>query len=96
MALDERKLHERRNPKGPGLDGACGNRWVSEFDANLFTPVVVSQKLVFMTPEWKYAFRFTTELTSQKGLEMAIAASPGWSVTGGPWVKPEDAMKKLV
>lgn len=66
------------------------------FDANLFTPVVVPQKLVFMTPEWKDAFKFATDLAGQKGLEMAIAGSPGWSVTGGPWVKPEDAMKKYV
>ncbi|GAB3318407.1 hypothetical protein GCM10027299_09870 [Larkinella ripae] len=66
------------------------------FDANLFTPVVVPKKLVFMTPEWKEAFRFTTEQASQKGLEMAIAGSPGWSVTGGPWVEPKDAMKKYV
>lgn len=66
------------------------------FDANLFTPVVVPKKLVFMTPEWKEAFRFTTQLAGQKGLEMAIAGSPGWSVTGGPWVKPEDGMKKYV
>lgn len=66
------------------------------FDANLFTPVVVPQKLVFMTPEWKEAFKFATDLAGQKGLEMAIAGSPGWSVTGGPWVKPEDAMKKYV
>lgn len=27
---------------------------------------------------------------------MAIAGSPGWSVTGGPWVKAKDGMKKLV
>ncbi len=66
------------------------------FDANLLTPVVVPNKLVFMTPEWKDAFKFTTELANKKGLEMAIAGSPGWSVTGGPWVKPEDAMKKYV
>ena len=66
------------------------------FDANLFTPVVVPKKLVFMTPDWKDAFKFTTQLADQKGLEMAIAGSPGWSVTGGPWVKPEDAMKKYV
>ncbi|MFN8346927.1 MAG: glycosyl hydrolase [Spirosomataceae bacterium] len=66
------------------------------FDANLLTPVVVPKKLVFMTPEWKDAFKFTTELANQKGLEMAIAGSPGWSVTGGPWVQPEDAMKKYV
>lgn len=66
------------------------------FDANLLTPVVVPKKLVFMTPEWKEAFKFTTELANKKGLEMAIAGSPGWSVTGGPWVKPQDAMKKYV
>lgn len=66
------------------------------FDANLFTPVVVPQKLVFMTSEWKAAFKYATDLSGEKGLEMAIAGSPGWSVTGGPWVKPEDAMKKYV
>ena len=66
------------------------------FDANLFTPVVVPTKLVFMTPEWKEAFKFTTLLADKKGLEMAIAGSPGWSVTGGPWVEPKDGMKKFV
>ena len=66
------------------------------FDANLFTPVVVPKKLVFMTPEWKDAFKFMTQTADQKGLEMAIAGSPGWSVTGGPWVEPKDAMKKYV
>lgn len=66
------------------------------FDANLFTPQVVDKKLVFMTPEWKKAFRFATEKAQQLGLEMAIAGSPGWSVTGGPWVPNEDGMKKYV
>ena len=66
------------------------------FDANLMTPVVVPKKLVFMQPDWKDAFKFTTELADQKGLEMAIAGSPGWSVTGGPWVEPKDGMKKYV
>ena len=66
------------------------------FDASLFTPVVVPKKLVFMTPDWKDAFKFTTNLASKLDLEMAIAGSPGWSVTGGPWVPPADAMKKYV
>lgn len=66
------------------------------FDANLFTPVVVEKPLVFMTPEWKDAFKFTTKLADSLGLEMTIAGSPGWSVTGGPWVQPADAMKKFV
>ncbi len=66
------------------------------FDANLFTPVVVEKKLVFMDPDWKGAFKFTTDLADSLSLEMAIAGSPGWSVTGGPWVEPKDGMKKYV
>lgn len=66
------------------------------FDADLFTPVVVPKKLIFMDAVWKDAFKFTTELADKKGLEMAIAGSPGWSVTGGPWVEPKDGMKKYV
>lgn len=66
------------------------------FDANLFTPPVVPQKLDYMAPGWKDAFKFTTELADQLGLEMAIAGSPGWSVTGGPWVPAQDGMKKYV
>ena len=66
------------------------------FDASLFTPQVVKQKLVYMTPEWKDAFRYTTQLAQDKKLEMTIAGSPGWSVTGGPWVAAADGMKKYV
>ena len=49
-----------------------------------------------MTPKWKEAFKFTTNLADKLGLEMAIAASPGWSVSGGPWVPAKDGMKKFV
>jgi hypothetical protein len=66
------------------------------FDASLFTPQVVGKRLIFMTPEWKDAFKFTTELADRLGLEMAIAGSPGWSESGGPWVPAKDGMKKYV
>lgn len=66
------------------------------FDAALATPQIVENRLVYMTPEWKDAFLFTTKLADSLELEMAIAGSPGWSESGGPWVKPEQAMKKLV
>lgn len=69
---------------------------VQNFDANLATPQIVEKRLVYMTPEWKEAFKHAVELANSQGLEFTIAASPGWSETGGPWVKPEDAMKKLV
>ncbi|MBL8205577.1 MAG: glycoside hydrolase [Blastocatellia bacterium] len=66
------------------------------FDASLFTPQVVDKRLIYMTPEWKEAFKFTTELADKLGLEMAIAGSPGWSESGGPWVPAKDGMKKYV
>jgi len=69
---------------------------LQNFDASLMTPKVVEKRLAYMTPEWKETFRYAAGLADQLGLEMAIASSPGWSETGGPWVKPEQAMKKLV
>ena len=66
------------------------------FDAALGTPQIVEKRLTYMTPEWKDAFKFTTKLADSLKLEMAIAGSPGWSESGGPWVKPEDGMKKIV
>lgn len=66
------------------------------FEANMSTPQVVKNRLTYMTPEWKDAFRYSTGLADSIGLEMAIAGSPGWSESGGPWVDAEDGMKKIV
>lgn len=56
----------------------------------------VTKKLPYMSPEWKEAFRYAIAYADSIGMETAIASAPGWSSTGGPWVKPENAMKKLV
>ncbi len=65
-------------------------------DVNTGSGQTVDKKLVFGTPEWKDAVHFTASEADRLGLEMAVFSSPGWSLTGGPWVKPEQAMKKLV
>jgi len=66
------------------------------FDAALDTPKVVELRLAYMTPEWKDAFKYATMLADHLGLEEAIAGSPGWSESGGPWVPGSQAMKKYV
>src|ERR1700734_2655248 len=66
------------------------------FDAALTTPKVVQHRIVYMTPEWKSTFLYATKLANRLGLEEAIASSPGWSETGGPWVPPAEGMKKYV
>jgi len=66
------------------------------FDAALSTPQVVPKRLAYMTPEWKDAFKYAVALGDQLGLEEAIAGSPGWSESGGPWVPAPQGMKKYV
>lgn len=75
---------------------AVGIGGLQTFDVNLQTPQIVPHRLVYMTPEWKDAFRFAAQEADRQGLELAVAASPGWSETGGPWVQPADGLKKLV
>src|SRR5215471_16569499 len=65
-------------------------------DVNAGGGQTVEHKIVFGTPEWLAAVRHAAEEADRLGLEMAIFGSPGWSETGGPWVRPEQAMKKLV
>ena len=69
---------------------------VHVFDVNLMTPQIVDKRLVYMTPEWKDAFHFAVTEADRRGMELAVASSPGWSETGGPWVTPQDGLKKLV
>ena len=56
-------------------------------------PIV--ERLPYMQAAWKDAFRYAIGYADSLGMEVAIASAPGWSSTGGPWVKPENAMKKL-
>jgi len=57
---------------------------------------VVDKKIEFGTPEWYHAVRHSAEEAKRLGLEMSIFSSAGWSEAGGPWVQPQQAMKRLV
>ena len=59
---------------------------VTIFEGAINTPQVVPERLVYMSPEWKHAFDFAVTTAHGMGMEVAIASSPGWSETGGPWV----------
>jgi len=72
-----------------------GIRGVHIFDVELPGPQVVDHPLKYRTPEWNAAFLQAMEGAQRRGMSVGVAASPGWSESGGPWVLPEDAMKKL-
>jgi hypothetical protein len=69
---------------------------VTIFEGAINTPQVVPQRLIYMTPEWKHAFNYAVTTARSHGMEVAIASSPGWSETGGPWVPAAQGMKKMV
>jgi hypothetical protein len=66
------------------------------FDVSFGMGQNVDKKIVFMTPEWLDAIKHTATEAERLGLEMTMVTSAGWSETGGPWVKPDEAIKKVV
>ena len=48
------------------------------------------------SPEWEKALATAFETASRLDIEIGLFNSPGWSQSGGPWVKPEMAMRRLV
>jgi hypothetical protein len=57
---------------------------------------VVDKQLPYMSEGWQDAMHHAAVTADRLGLELGIAASPGWSETGGPWVMPAHGMKKFV
>lgn len=66
------------------------------FDAGNFKKQIVEERLPYMSEGWKSALRLSLDIADSLGMFFGIASSPGWSITGGPWVSEEDAQKKLV
>jgi len=65
-------------------------------DVSFGSGQTIDDKVLFGTPEWLASVRYAAQEAERLNLEMAIFSSAGWSLTGGPWVKSEQAMKKLV
>ena len=75
---------------------AVGIAGFHQFDAGgVNMPKAAPFKRPYLSESWKEAFRYAVRLADSLGMEMTVASAPGWSSTGGPWVSPEDAMKKL-
>ena len=75
---------------------AVGIAGFHQFDAGgVNMPKAAPFKRPYLSDSWKEAYRYAVRLADSLGMEMTVASAPGWSCTGGPWVAPEDAMKKL-
>ena len=65
--------------------GAFGGRW-----PGVDTPVVP------LSPDWDKMVAYLGQKAHSLGLRLTIQTCPGWAMAGGPWIKPEDAMRDLV
>ena len=50
----------------------------------------------FMSAEWRALFKHAVTEAERLGLQITLNAGPGWTGSGGPWVKPEQSMQHLV
>lgn len=49
-----------------------------------------------LSDEWLECMRHAIREGSRIGINVSTFNCPGWSQSGGPWIKPEDAMRYLV
>ena len=49
-----------------------------------------------MSEKWEDAVKFVAEESKRLGLRFTVQNCPGWAMSGGPWIKPENAMRILV
>ena len=50
----------------------------------------------FMSPEWRQLFKHVVAEAERLRLQITLNAGPGWTGSGGPWVKPEQSMQHIV
>lgn len=53
------------------------------------------EKVAFGSEEWWNILHTALKTATELGIEIGIFNSPGWSQSGGPWIKPEQAMRYL-
>ncbi len=50
----------------------------------------------FFSPQWRELFRHAVAEAHRLGIQVSLNTAPGWTGSGGPWVRPEQSMQKLV
>jgi len=50
----------------------------------------------FMSDQWQGLFAHAVREAQRLGIDITLGSGPGWTGSGGPWVKPEQAMQFLL
>jgi len=66
------------------------------FIGNIGLSEVPYGKVKMLSEEWWKILHAALKTATKLNIEIGIFNSPGWSQSGGPWIKPEDAMRYLI
>ncbi len=50
----------------------------------------------FLSTAWREMFKYAVSECERLGIQITLGVGPGWTGSGGPWVKPEQSMQHLV
>ncbi len=50
----------------------------------------------FFSEEWQQLFTHAVKEAERLDIEISMGLGPGWTGSGGPWVKPEESMQHIV
>ncbi|TSJ39139.1 glycosyl hydrolase [Mucilaginibacter corticis] len=50
----------------------------------------------FLSDQWQELFKHAVRESERLGIEITLGIGPGWTGSGGPWVKPGQSMQHLV
>lgn len=86
------------NLSGPGITGdleamkraGLGGVIIMEVDVG-----IPRGPVHFMSPEWRRLFGHVVREAARLGLQIDLNAGPGWTGSGGPWIRPEQSMQQL-
>ncbi|GAA4089820.1 glycosyl hydrolase [Mucilaginibacter panaciglaebae] len=53
-------------------------------------------KVDFLSDEWQELFKHAVRESERLGIAITLGIGPGWTGSGGPWVKPAQSMQHLV
>jgi hypothetical protein len=55
----------------------------------------VEPQITCLSESWEDAMKFMAEECRRLGLRFTMQNCPGWAMSGGPWIEPENAMRHL-
>jgi len=52
--------------------------------------------VTMLSEEWMKSFEAGVKHAAKLGIDVTLGTGPGWTGSGGPWIKPEESMQHLV